>query len=130
MKKLIRDLVVGDKFYCGTWQYEVIEILSNYQVLVKKTIKENNKPFFTILHRTEEEVELVEKTKLKDLFVGARFVFTNNPYASAGERTVLYKDDVAILYVTEHGEYVLSREGDLSGLLNEEVEVIPYVEEA
>lgn len=130
MKKLIRDLVVGDKFYSGTLQYEVTEILSNYQILVKKTLKEDNKPLFTILYRTEEEVYIYYKTKLKNLSVGERFVFTNNPYASAGERTVLYKDDVAILYVTDHGEYVLSREGDLSGLLNEEVEVVPYDEEA
>lgn len=127
MKKLIKDLVVGDKFYycCGT--YEIKEILEE-QVLTRKV--SSDVTFYTLFHKTSEEVELVEKTKLKDLSVGARFVFTNNPYMDSKERTVLYKDDVAILYVTDKGNYVLVREGECSGLLDEEVEVIPYVEEA
>lgn len=129
MKKLIKDLAVGDKFYYCNWIYEVAEVLSEGQVLVKKCIdKACTASYFCLFSRTEEEVELVEKTKLKDLFVGARFKLTN-PYAYPGERTVLYKDDVAVLYVSEYGNYTLAREGDISDLLNEEVEVIPYEEE-
>lgn len=130
MKKLIKDLEVGDKFYycCGT--YEVKEILEE-QVLTRKISTDCNVVYYSLFHKTSEEVELVEKIKLKDLFIGARFKFTSNPYANDRERRVVYKDDVVILYVNDYyGDYLLVREGDTTSLWDEEVEVIPYVEEA
>lgn len=130
MKKLIKDLVVGDTFdYCNK-TYVVQEILNAGQLLAHKTTHDcGNSTWYSLFSRTNEVVGVYVKTKLKDLSVGDKFKYTN-PYSNNKVRTVLYKDDVAILYVSESGEYVLTREGDLSGLLSEEVEVIPYVEEA
>lgn len=130
MKRLIKDLVVGDKFYYCCGIYEVTEVLSEGQILTKKSIdKACTASRFCLFSRTEEKVELVERIKLKDLFVGAMFKFINNPYATNDARTVLYKDDVAILYVTKKGEYVLVKESNINTLWNEGVEIIPYVEE-